>query len=62
MEGRFWVSNNVINVVNDLAERCVKDVETYANLAKGSEYCKDILIVATDHRGTCQDLRKSAIT
>ena len=51
-----------IEVVNDLAERCVKDVETYANLAKDSKYREDILIVATDHRGTFQDLRKSAMS
>ena len=50
-----------IKVVNDLAERCVQDVQTYANLAKDSEYREDILIVASDHRGVLQDLRKQAL-
>ena len=50
-----------LKVVNDVAERCVKDVETYADLAKDSKYREDILIVATDHRGTLQDLRKRAL-
>ena len=50
-----------IKVVNDLAERCVKDVQTYADLAKDSEYREDILVIASDHRGVLQDLRKQAL-
>ena len=50
-----------LKVVNDLAERCIKDIQEYTNLAKDSQYQEDILIVATDHRGIFQDLRKRAL-
>ena len=50
-----------LKVVNDLAERCIKDIQEYADLAKDSQYREDILIVATDHRGVFQDLRKRAL-
>ena len=50
-----------LKVVNDLAERCIKDIQEYANLAKDSQYQEDILIVATDHRGIFQNLRKQAL-
>ena len=50
-----------LKVVNDLAERCIKDIQEYADLAKDSKYREDILIVATDHRGVFQDLRKGAL-
>ena len=50
-----------LKVVNDLAERCIKDIQEYADLAKDSQYREDILIVATDHRGVFQDLRKGAL-
>ena len=41
-----------LKVVNDLAERCVKDIQEYADLAKDS---------SSDHRGVFQDLRKQAL-
>ena len=50
-----------LKVVNDCAERCIKDITEYANAAKDSEYREDILVVATDHRGVFQDMRKQAI-
>ena len=50
-----------LKVVNDLAERCIKDILDYADLAKDSQYQEDIVIVATDHRGILQDLRKQAL-
>ena len=50
-----------IKVVNDLAERCIKNIQEYADLAKDSKYQEDILLVASDHRGVFQDLRKQAL-
>ena len=50
-----------LKVVNDTAERCIKEIPEYANLAKDSQYQVDILLVATDHRGVFQDLRKQAL-
>lgn len=50
-----------LKVVNDLAERCIKDIQEYADQARDSQYQEDILIVATDHRGVFQDLRKQAL-
>ena len=51
-----------LKVVNDLAERCIKDIQEYADLAKDSQYKEDILIVATDHRAAFQDLSKRALS
>ena len=45
-----------LKVVNDLAERCVKD-----NASKDREHRDNILIVATDHRGLFQDIRKGSL-
>jgi hypothetical protein len=39
-----------IAVVNDCAERAVKDVEEYANLTKDSAHKDNIILVANDHR------------
>ena len=50
-----------LKVVNDLAERCVKDVEDYANASKDPEHRDNILLVATDHRGLFQDIRKGSL-
>ena len=50
-----------LKVVNDVAERCIKDIQEYADAAKDSKYQDDILLVATDHRGIFQDLRKEAL-
>ena len=50
-----------LKVVNDLAERCVKDVEEFRNAAKDPKHRDDILVVATDHRGVFKDLRKAAL-
>ena len=51
-----------LKVVNDVAERCIKDIQEYADLAKDSQYKEDILIVATDHRAAFQDLSKRALS
>ena len=50
-----------LKVVNDLAERCVGAVQTYRNMAKDSVHRDEILLVASDHRGVFQDLRKQAL-
>ena len=50
-----------LKVVNDLANPCIKDIQEYVDLAKGSQSEKDILIVAADHRGVFKDLRESEL-
>ena len=50
-----------LKVVNDLAERCIKDIQEYANLAKDSVHRDNILLFVSDHRGVFQDLRKQAL-
>ena len=34
-----------LKVVNDLAERCIKDIQEYANLSKDSAHKDNILLV-----------------
>ena len=46
-----------LQVVNDTAERCIKDVTEYAYLA----HREDILLVVSDHRHVIQDIRKQAL-
>ena len=46
-----------LKVVNDLAERCVKDITTIPDLSNDSKYRDDILMVASDHRGIFSDLK-----
>ena len=50
-----------LKVVNDLAERCVKDMEEFVDTTKDVEHRDNVLLVATDHRKIFQDLRKSAL-
>ena len=51
-----------LEVVNDVAQRCIKDIQEYAEAAQDAKYRRDdILIVATDHRSIFQDLRKQAM-
>ena len=45
-----------LKVVNDLAERYIKDIQEHADLAKDLKYREDILIVVADYRGVFQDL------
>ena len=49
-----------MEVENDLEERCTKDIQGYADLAKDSQYREDILIAATDHRGVFQYHEKNS--
>ena len=48
-------------VVNDLAERCIKDIQDYVHLAKDSTYREDILFVVSNHCEVFQDLWKQAL-
>ena len=50
-----------LKVVNDLAERCVKDVQDYKDMTKDSKHRDEIIIVATDYRGVIKDTRKKSI-
>lgn len=50
-----------LKVVNDLANPCIKGIQEYVDLTKGSQCKKDMLIVAADHRGVFKDLRKSEL-
>ena len=50
-----------LSVVNDVAERCVKDIGEYAEMARDSTHRENILIVVNDHREVFQDLRRDAL-
>ena len=45
-----------LKVVNDLAERCIKDVQDFKDVTTDSTYRDEVLLVATDHQGVFQDL------
>ena len=52
MDDEFKFMQNLLfdlKVVNDLAERCVKDVEDFANASKDPEHRDNVILVATDH-------------
>ena len=49
-----------LKVVNDTAERCIKDIQEHANLAKDSQYQEDILLVATDHTPRISGFKKAS--
>lgn len=50
-----------LKVVNDLAERCVKDITEYRNMARDPEHRDDILMVTSDHRKVFRDIRKQGL-
>ena len=50
-----------LKVVNDPAELCIKDIQEYCKLSLDPIYREEILVVATDHRGIYQDLRKQSL-
>ena len=50
-----------LKVVNDLAERCIKDIQEYADLSKDSAHRNNILLVVSDHRGVFQDFGQKKI-
>ena len=47
-----------MQVVNDAAERAVKDVAEYAHMTQAPGDRDNVILVATDHRGRVSDLRK----
>ena len=54
LDNEFKFMQNLVfdlMVVNDLAERCVMDVENFANGSKDPEHEDNVILVATDHRG-----------
>ena len=52
---------NQLQVVNDSAERCIKDITEYRDRTKDSEYREDILLVVNDFRHVFHDKRKEAM-
>ena len=50
-----------LQVVNDSAERCIKDITEYANITKDSAYKEDILLVVNDFHYVMNDMRKDAM-
>ena len=50
-----------LTVANDLAERCVKEVQEYKDATKDPEHRDEILLVATDHHPVFKDLSKKAL-
>ena len=47
-----------LKVVNDAAERCIKDVTDYRDIAQDSQYREDILLVVNDYRHVIHELIK----
>ena len=39
-----------MKVVNDCAERAIKDVQEYANMTRDAGHIDDVILVGTDHR------------
>ena len=50
-----------LQVVNDSAERAVKDVQDFAEVTRDPAHRDDIILVANDHRGRVAHLRKAAL-
>ena len=50
-----------LEVVNDAAERCIKDIQDYRNVANDSIHREEVLLVVNDHRDVFQDLRRQAL-
>lgn len=48
-----------ISVVNDAAERAVKDVTEYAKLTADPEHRDNIILVSNDHRGRVKKMKKN---
>ena len=48
-----------MKVVNDCAERVVKDVQEYANATRDAGHIDDVILVGTDHRCRISNLRKA---
>ena len=50
-----------LKVVNDAAERCIKDITEYRDWAQDTQHPEDILIVVNDHKDVFQLLRREAL-
>jgi hypothetical protein len=48
-----------LKVVNDCAERAVKDVQKYANMTRDVAHIDDVILVGTDHWCRISNLRKA---
>ena len=48
-----------IQVVNDAAERAVKDVAEYAQMTRDPKHRDNVILVANDHRGKIPHLKKA---
>lgn len=48
-----------LKVVNDCAERAVKDVQEFCNMTRDPGHIDDVILVGTDHRCRISDLRKA---
>ncbi|KAG0719634.1 hypothetical protein GWK47_050101 [Chionoecetes opilio] len=48
-----------MKVVNDSAERAVKDVQEYANMTRDAGHIDDVILVGIDHRCRLSHLRKA---
>ena len=50
-----------LQVVNDCAERCIKDINDYRNQTTDAEYREDILLIVNDFRHVFHGKRKEAM-
>ena len=50
-----------LKAVNDLAQRCIRDIQEYTDLSKDFPHRDNMLLVVSDHRGVFQDLRKQSL-
>ena len=50
-----------LKVVNDCAERCIKDITEYANVCKDSVHRDEIIMVVEDHRFVLQDITRDGL-
>ena len=51
-----------LKVVNNAAERCIKDIQKYRGSARDSIHREKVLLVVNDHRDVFQDLRRQALS
>ena len=56
---RDWLKE--LKVVNDCAERCIKDITEYANAAQDSQHRDNILLVVEDHRFVMKDITRDGL-
>ena len=56
---RAWLRN--LKVVNDCAERCIKDITEYANVCRDSVHRDNIILVVEDHRFVLRDITREGL-